>query len=73
MATNKSLTVHELQYHAVTAWMHLSILAEHQDQLPLSDVSKDVIMKAVILMHILCGGEDARENGRKINTETIDN
>lgn len=66
-------TPEDLQYHATVAWVHLSTIADHEKELALTDTSMDVLFKAIALMHVLFGGEDARENGSKTDSEIINN
>lgn len=63
----------QLRYHATEAWIHLSTIADLNSGVFLTDVSRDVLLKAILLMHVLSGGEDVREARYKTNTEIIDN
>jgi hypothetical protein len=57
-----------VKYHAVHAWIHLSELLDRESELGLDHAGKDVLLKAIMLTHVLSGGEDVREAGSEANT-----
>lgn len=61
-----------IEYHALTALLHLQELADNGKDLDLNDVSRDILYKAIFLMHVWSGGEDARENRSDIDTAIVD-
>jgi len=67
------MTPNEIQYHATQAWVHLSTLMDFKEQLNLNVVSRDVLYKAIMLTHVLSGGEDVRETRSETDTEDINN
>lgn len=58
----------ELRYHASQAWLHLSEIVDRKEKLKLTAVSTDILYKAIMLTHVLSGGEDVRETGSEANT-----
>jgi len=57
-----------IQYHASTALLHLQELADNGKDLDLNDVNRDILYKAIFLMHVWSGGEDVREIRSEANS-----
>ena len=64
MAHDKNM----VQYHASNAWLHLSELNSLKLESLVGQASLDAITKAIAVMDVLSGGENARKTGSETNS-----